>query len=488
MYLTMYPPLTPSLKIILSSLLLLSISITGVTALAPISYCKSDPAQNINFCVAVATWFNSTSHAQDLYVTITTKYPASLPRGWQGVGIGPSMRGAMMFIVFGDPTAPDKSATAIVRTAVGHRHPEPLSVMSPEHMIPDVQVRSAKFVTANPNSGENWNGDDDSSGAEEGVPTLTANFVCYNCTSWQPGTVNTTHPTLPWLWAANPSQDFSADYSANARLNMHNARRHLGTGMFWADMPRSFMGETSWDPPAWPTVAGDYSEPVGATDDLEDARKKLKAGGSAKGSGSGWVRGALWHLHGVLLASSFLLLYPLGAYFVRAAGKGVMYHGVMQGCASFLVLVGVTVGFVMSGRVGFWHQYIGLAIAGTVIAQAVFGWRAHVGFLKSGEKQWVGNLHRWVGVGIVGSGACNVVLGLRWRGYSIFVLLAVIIVMAVEVAGVGYVWWRVRSSGGDGGRPRLGDESSLEEYAMLDQEEDFDEDAEELGGRDGMSK
>jgi hypothetical protein len=60
--------------------------------------------------------------------------------------------------------------------------------------------------------------------------------------------------------------------------------------------------------------------------------------------------------------------------------------------------------------------------------------------------------------------------------------------MAVEVAGVGYVWWRVRSSGGDGGRPRLGDESSLEEYAMLDQEEDFDEDAEELGGRDGMSK
>jgi len=116
----MYFPCTSITIITLILTTLLLLTAPNSATVAPLQFCKEDVALNLDFCLAISTYSNTSTSAVDLYIAITTSHLNASPLGWIALGLGPSMAGALMFIVFGDPS---NEATALIRTAPGHKQP-----------------------------------------------------------------------------------------------------------------------------------------------------------------------------------------------------------------------------------------------------------------------------------------------------------------------------------------------------------------------------
>jgi hypothetical protein len=123
-----------------------------------------------------------------------------------------------------------------------------------------------------------------------------------------------------------------------------------------------------------------------------------------------------WHLHGLLLGTAFIALYPTGSYLLTL--RRFNTHWLTQASASLLVAIGITICLTQSRRLAFFHQFLGLAIAGALVAQAVLGWRAHVIFLETKRKNKFRWVHRWVGVAIVGAGCANLINWVEMGGMA----------------------------------------------------------------------
>jgi hypothetical protein len=86
------------------------------------------------------------------------------------------MDASLMFIIY--PSGPD-SVTVSLRTASGHDTP---TVIAESNVL----VQSSRI--------------------SNGV--MTANVVCYNCTSWTGGkSLNIQSSNQPWIWATGPGQE-----------------------------------------------------------------------------------------------------------------------------------------------------------------------------------------------------------------------------------------------------------------------------------------
>jgi Cytochrome domain of cellobiose dehydrogenase len=440
----MYFPCTSItiIPLILTTLLLLTAP-NSATA-APLQFCKGDVALNLDFCLAISTYSNTSTSAVDLYIAITTSHLNASPLGWIALGLGPSMAGALMFIVFGDPS---NEATALIRTAPGHKQPVPVPSISPKgHVLPEIRVVKSAFEAL----------ENSSSIKGPGAKILTAEIVCHNCSAWSGTTIDCDSEAQPWIWAANPAQGLRGDRGDAVRLAMHDLRSGYGT--FWADLRSSFEGEAR---PSFPSISHSYTVPVGVTE--VPPSERLHGGDGNPGSGSGWLRNWLWHLHGLLLATAFFVLYPAGAYCMHIGGsRAFKLHWATQASASVVVAAGVLIGVVQSRRIGFVHQFLGLSVAVALAVQALLGWRAHVGFVRTMRKSWFGGVHLWVGMGVVWIGSWNVVLGLVWRGYGGWTIFAAGIAVVGEVFGVAGVFYY-----GSFGWGNPGERVDGEEYAML---------------------
>lgn len=207
-----------------SCLLLLAIlfTIVGTVVSEPVQYCKYGSKTNdIDFCMGMLMHHNITSSSHDLYLSLSVTRPHSTALGWTSIGLGETMEGALMFIVYGDPLSSEKPIVSI-RKSTGHKQP---TLVTREDMNgADLRVSWA-----------DWIGSTSSPGSAVAMISL----VWYSCHLWPGAEISVTAKSQPWIWAWNSKQEISVfTYDAHLKMHVHHAGAG-GWGNFYVDMPRS---------------------------------------------------------------------------------------------------------------------------------------------------------------------------------------------------------------------------------------------------------
>lgn len=184
---------------------------------------------------------------------------------------------------------------------------------------------------------------------------------------------------------------------------------------------------------------------------------------------------------------SFLVLYPLGIYFLRSPrATAFNLHWTINSLSSMSVGVSAIIGFVNSHSISIAHQYLGILIVCALAVQTVLGWRHHIIYISSGGRRtWMSWVHVWLGRIVLPLGIVNTILGLLLRHYGWLTISLTIALAAVEVIVLTLVVGRAltRRPGAmqKGAAAPTADEA--EEYFQLtgdDDEDDFSD--EEEGG------
>ena len=81
---------------------------------SPAQYCRVDSELGVDICFAFASYRNSSSNENDLYIRTSIRFRERA--GWAAVRIGETMSGALMF-VFYPASAHSNEATVSLRTA-----------------------------------------------------------------------------------------------------------------------------------------------------------------------------------------------------------------------------------------------------------------------------------------------------------------------------------------------------------------------------------
>ncbi|KAJ6438207.1 integral membrane protein [Purpureocillium lavendulum] len=430
-----------------------------------VQFCKSgqhpgDANDGVDFCVGVSLHRNASTDAHNAYITLTHTRPEKSAAGWTGIGIGRTMKGSLMFVVYGDPTSGEKPVLSI-RTADGHD--QPTLVAKDQMNGGDIRVMRADWLSET---------------SPPGTVTSTVSLVCYSCTLWPDTSISATAAEQPWIWAWNKNQQFAA-FSDDAHLEMHELRMDSGWGRFVVDMAQAET--TGPDAPPMPVIVPGVPE----HDDSENQSSPSKG-----------TSGAIsWHhvgmrIHGVLLATGFLLLLPVGVVAMRSGSpRSFKCHWVMQATGSTAIAVGMAVGLSLHPKINSIHQAGGLSIAGVLVLQAVLGWRHHMSFMRIRRRTWLSHAHIWVGRLVMSGGAINLVLGLGLADYSRLWMALVTGFILVEGVALA-AWVRRRSAIAAKTEPEVqGEEEQLvplqgEEYFVVAE----DDDQESYSVRDSTEK
>ncbi|KAK3371021.1 hypothetical protein B0T24DRAFT_304618 [Lasiosphaeria ovina] len=484
-------------SVLLTTLLTLLVTAPFVVA-GRAQYCRFDHENSdvLDFCMAVTSRRNDTTATHDLYLAI--QVARSSAHGWNAFGTGPTMAGAIMFIVYGDPTS-GRDPVLSIRTADGHHQPHAIDAAAAggtELHVLQTTWEPISTAAHGPQLLRRHDDHDDGKDEPHTPPTHIANVsaVCYGCDRWPGSPINAAATSQPWLWARNTRQEFSgandSAYAANARLEMHKHHASSGGwGRFYVNMfeaaataepePAVAASPLSLVPPIVPSV-GSFS----TTDDAP---------------GTGFLAG-LWErpaasAHGFLMGTAFMVLFPLGAVLMRtASGNPFKRHWVVQLVATGLAWTGAAVGLVMTRfrLPTTLHQWLGIAIVSALAVQAVLGWRHHVVFLRLRRRTWISHAHIWLGRSGIVAGWVNILLGMMLSGYGGLRVGFVAAVVAVEAAGVGvWLWTAQRRAAAYGGvgqaeahalMPRGGPADDYFTLEMSDDENDDDEDDGVNGG------
>ena len=431
---------------------------------------------NAEICLAVNTFYNTSTNALDIYMTLRTfRYKAS-KKGWTAIGFGNQMTGSLMFLIYGDPELGDMTVSP--RTATGH-HPVGMITDTSfyDGPIPDIQVADSKF--------ESYTGDYVNEQLGFAPSHMgTAHIVCYDCKKWSGWEINNASTMSNMIWSSNWMQDFDGDFGYERKIEAH--KMGLGFGPLWVDM---LNAQITADTAHFPVLDGAYSdkgvseiglEPLPPTEaelDPEIASVVPAAESSKEETTTApyepavdteteantaateetdtapsqpartllgkTIRDWMWHLHGLLMCLSFLILYPLGASLIRTSDpRAFNFHWTTQAFASLLVAIGAIIGYWQSSSISVAHQYLGIAIMLAIVGQMVLGWRHHINYLRVARKTALIRVHVWLGRSIFIAGFANILMGLLLRRYTQWVIFLTCAVMLLEVVGMLYVLGR----------------------------------------------
>ncbi|KAI9754132.1 MAG: hypothetical protein M4579_004854 [Chaenotheca gracillima] len=386
----------------------------------PVQFCKSDakasPNAAVDFCVALSTYQNISTSSHDFYMTITYPRYDGSPVGWMALGPGTVMAGSVMLIIYGDPQS-QQSPVVSVRTSTGHYQPT---------LFKDLSA-SAKGGVDIRVLGSSWRlAEDSTAKTAADVPTYVATIsaVCYGCTLWANTSISATSSSQPWIWAFNPNNDI-APYQEDEHLSMHS-HNSQGYGNFYLDMQRSLTYSPL--PPGFPPIIRGTTT-IGASEIPDDH------GASGLSVNQ---RGLLWRLHGLLLSTAFLLLFPLGVVAIRSAStKSFKYHWVIQLTATVLALLGIGVGIVLQPNITLAHQYIGVLVALIMFVQGVLGHRHHLFFIRLKRRTWISDAHVWLGRVVFAIACTNLIMGMLLKGYPVLQIVGVGLLMVGEAVCLG---------------------------------------------------
>ena len=208
---------------------ILALISTTVHAYRPVQFVKhTGQSGRADQAFSLVNYFNTTTQTSDLYIRMWMFRYGGENKGWASLGLGPQMKGALMFIIYGDPATDDMTLT--IRTASGHHPPRPLDEMKEfyEGEVPDVEVVRTGF--------EAYTGDWYSEQLKAKPSHLgVAEFIVR-------GYEKFTAPALglhaestnqAMIWSSNFKQDFEGDYSFERAIDMHAFG--LGFGFLWVD-------------------------------------------------------------------------------------------------------------------------------------------------------------------------------------------------------------------------------------------------------------
>ncbi|KKA23473.1 hypothetical protein T310_2539 [Rasamsonia emersonii CBS 393.64] len=343
----------------------------------------------LQFCMAVATKANATTHGRDVFVSLSAR--PSENGGWTAVGIGQVMAGALMLLVYSDSSK--ASVTASIRTASGHVMPTVLTANTTKVGVLHAEMTESK--------------------------DYYAQFVCYSCDQWWPDKIDMTSTSQPWIYASNTKQIFyTAENDANLMI-------HDSYGVLTVDMSSTLIADGDPIPAIQP---GALSFGVSLVkESSERDHDKQEAWPSAV------------QLHGIIMTISLMGLFGAGGAIIRLPlAQSFRYHWIVQLTASILAVGSALYMLLRAKHLGP-HKIIGLIVISALIVQGALGYKHHAVFVKLRRQSLYTTLHRWLGRTVLCLGIFNVGTGLYYRGWSTLGLIAWLVVAAAEVAGYSYV-------------------------------------------------
>lgn len=401
------------------------------SALAETSqYCRfGHDAGEVDFCVGVNIFHNHSTASHDLYLRLeVTRSPSG--KGWNAVGTGPTMAGALMFVVYGDPLS-GRAPTVSVRTVSGDSHHPPQPVTADNTGLADVRIMHSEWLQTE---------------RVEGPVVFAASVgaVCYGCSRWSGSPIDVSEISQPWIWAWNDHQDMSrADYSVDAGMEVHNFGAG-GWGLFYVDMQRS-TGHDASLPQIQPGAAA-----IGASTFPDKDSKSLSTAQDSTSWTTSFLVGlgrlglslGLVHLHAFLMSTAFLLLFPMGVAAILSGSPGSFrYHWALQALATSSTLMGAVVGMMMSGGQSLRaHQVVGIVIVLLLSMQLILGLRHHLVFLRIRHRTWVSHAHIWLGRSILLGGLGNIFSGMAISGHATGLGIGLVIVL-VMLGAVSFALW-----------------------------------------------
>lgn len=370
----------------------------------------------LQFCIAVATKENATTHGRDVFVSLSAR--PSENGGWTAVGIGQVMAGALMFLVYSDSSK--ASVTASIRTASGHVMPTVLTANTTKVGVLHAEMTESK--------------------------DYYAQFVCYSCDQWLPDKIDMTSTSQPWIYARNTKQIFyTAENDANLMI-------HDSYGVLAVDMPSTLIADGDPIPAIQPGVPS-----FGVSLVKESSEKD-------HGKQEAWPSAV--QLHGIIMTISFMGLFGAGGVIIRLPlGQSFRYHWIVQLTASILAVGSALYMLLRAKHLGP-HKIIGLIVVSALIVQGVLGHKHHAVFVKLRRQSLYTMLHRWLGRAVLSLGIFNVGTGLYYRGWSTLALIAWLVVAAAEVAGYSYVVYLYQRRRWQEGKPIQKDEEDEEIFDM----------------------
>lgn len=355
---------------------------TLASAYRPVQHCKHIGENgHYSACTSLTQHYNESSQESDLYIRYNWYKYKDSRNGWHAFGLGNMMAGALMFIMYGDPTAPNPEMTLSIRSAEGHHPPQILSDMSvykiPEAVgrIPQVDIITSAFKVY---EGPYVHPELNLKPTHVGV----AEFIVRSYAKWIGSTVSNTSTSQPMIWSSKYDQDFNEDYSVDRSIEMHAFG--MGFGFLYVDLLNAETSKPMFggiDELGGLKGLGEYAEAAKpnaaelSAGDFAVANSHLDPVNARLGTGSGadehnpfdehsnttpstnpeavendnqqsdttspdastsptsdakeaqriWtlrgktIRDWMWHLHGFFMCLAFFVFYPAGIYLLRSS-------------------------------------------------------------------------------------------------------------------------------------------------------------------------
>jgi len=215
---------------------------TLISAYRPVQFVKHTGENGrADQAFSLINYYNSTTQQSDLYVRMEAFRYQSSAKGWASLALGRQMQGALMFLIYGDPSAPGAAPTLSVRTADGHHPPRPLDEMTGFYsgVVPEVDVVSTRF--------EEYTGGYYQEKLQMSPSHLAvAEFIIRGYDRWTAAPVSNSSDQQAMIWSSNFKQDFQGDYSYERAIDMHQFG--LGFGFLWVDLKNAESSEPAFGP------------------------------------------------------------------------------------------------------------------------------------------------------------------------------------------------------------------------------------------------
>lgn len=171
--------------------------------------------------------------------------------------------------------------------------------------------------------------------------------------------------------------------------------------------------------------------------------------------------------HGIIMSVAVVLLFPLGAVFIRLGGS-MWGHIAVQMTALLSLIVGFGLGVKLGNITDLLfntsHTILGTVLLAAFLLQPLFGIAHHLQYRKHSQRTPISHVHIWYGRAILFLGVINGGLGLHLAANTKSGTIAygiVAAVVGVVYIGLAVVWNKGR------GRKRVGEQGS-EEVRMKD--------------------
>ncbi|KAI8719067.1 DOMON domain-containing protein [Fusarium sp. LHS14.1] len=299
---------------------------------------------------------------------------------WAGLGIGSSMSGAEMFLIYQNG---DGNVTLSTRTGTGH-------------VMPQYTRRTAVELLAG-------------SGVSGGK--LIANIRCGDCDSLDFEGSNS------WI-AAWKNGDSLDSTSVSERISEHDEHSSFSVNFAQASM--------SSDSNPFTSSSTDSGSDSGSDSDSDSNSGSGSGSDSGSDSNSGVTESSgpsktVLRAHGIIMSIVFLAGYPLGAVLMPIIGNWLVHAG-----WQFIVFLGMWAGFglgyVYARDDGYWwkqtHTKMGTIVVALMGLQPLLGFAHHRYFRSHGKRGIISHVHIWLGRILMILGIINGGLGLQLASSS----------------------------------------------------------------------